>query len=105
MADSESDRRSSPRLPVTNSEIIGNEFSLFESPEGNRGAIRGLIEDVSEGGVCIRTSEPLNVSFPIRCHLPFAGSQVPVPTLMKVQWSQQISADTPRYRSGLRFLV
>jgi hypothetical protein len=102
MIDEDREKRRHPRLPV-HTEIVGREFLLLESPQRVNETVRGRVEDVSEGGLCISTNRPLTVSFPIRCELPFADSPVPVPTLMKVQWTREISPQL--HHSGLRFLV
>ena len=105
MAKKGSERRRHPRLPVKNSEVVGWRFSLLGSVDEAKGRIRGRIEDVSEGGLCIRSSQPLTVSFPIKCNLSLAGSPVSVPTILKVQWTKKTAAEIRRYRSGLSFLV
>jgi hypothetical protein len=97
------ERRRHVRLPVR-SEIVGHELPLLGAGEDET-PIEGHVEDMSRGGLCIETARPLRVSFPVRCELPFPGSHVPVPIVLKVQWSRQLSPGSSRYRSGLQFLL
>ena len=98
------DRRRHQRLPVKG-EIVGLELSLLGLPQTKKKTIRCRVEDISPGGLCVRTSRPLTVSFPIRCELPFPNTPVAVPVIVKVQWTQRISSEHHSYRSGLQFLV
>ena len=98
------ERRRHVRLPVR-SEIVGQELPLLGLAGENETAIHGQVEDMSRGGLCIETGRPLRVSFPVRCELPFPGCRVPVPIVVKVQWSRELSPGSSRYRSGLQFLL
>ena len=98
------DRRLHRRLPV-NSEFVGRELSPVGLPRSTRKTIRGRVEDISPGGLRIQTSQPLTVSLPIRCELPFPNTPVTVPVIVKVQWTQRISSKSHRYKSGLQFLI
>ena len=98
------EKRRHQRLPVS-SEIIGHELSLLGLPEETKKIVRGRVEDISQGGICVQTSHPLTVSFPIRGELAFPATPVAVPVILKVQWTQKISPKDHRYRSGLQFLL
>ena len=98
------ERRIHERFTVE-SEIRGHELRLLGFPEKRKKTIRGLVEDISSGGLCVRTSAPLTVSFPIRCELPFSKVPVSVPLILKVRWTQKTSPKAQQYRSGLQFLV
>jgi c-di-GMP-binding flagellar brake protein YcgR len=96
-----SDRRQYPRYPLE-SELIGCELSLLGVTEENK-HIRGHVEDISEGGICLLTSKPLGLTNPIQCKIRLAKLPVAVPVIMRVQWSLQVSTASS-YRNGLQFL-
>ncbi|MBV9574389.1 MAG: hypothetical protein JOY93_10070 [Acidobacteriales bacterium] len=59
---------------------------------------------MSNGGLCIRTREPLSALSILRCDVAMTEVPVRIPTLMLVCWTQEQELQTESYLSGLRFL-
>jgi PilZ domain len=65
----------------------------------------GRIHNLSNGGVCILSSFPLQPSMFICCNFPIADAPVAVPTFMQVRWSVKQGQKSPNYISGLQFVA
>ncbi len=63
------------------------------------------IHNLSNGGVCILSSKPLQASTFVCCKFPVFDSPVSIPTLMQVRWSVKRGQKSPSYMSGLQFVV
>ena len=66
--------------------------------------IQARVENLSDGGMCLITTKPLNISNPVRCEISLAEFPVALPILLQVRWSQEISPGS-EYRIGLKFLL
>ena len=64
----------------------------------------GRVHNVSQGGICFISTEPIPQSSLVRCDIGVSESPVSIPTLMQVRWiqKQRLQADT--YLTGLQFL-
>jgi hypothetical protein len=65
----------------------------------------GRIHNLSNGGVCILSSFPLQPSMFICCNFPISDAPVAVPTFMQVRWSVKQGQKSPNYISGLQFVA
>ena len=85
--------------------LKGVELPMLGSHQnGNRSEnIQARVENLSEGGMCLISPKPLNISNPIRCEIFLAEFPVALPILLQVRWSQEISPGS-EYRIGLKFL-
>ena len=78
------------------------------SRQGHRGTRLHTAEgvDISQGGLCIRTTIRLSISQIIRLGLPVCGAPVgtsiTTPTLAECRW---VELRHGQYRAGLRFLL
>jgi hypothetical protein len=66
--------------------------------------IRGRIQNVSDGGICIMTSSALTVSSFVCCELSMLEVPVTIPTLMQVRWSAR-RGNANEHITGLRFVA
>lgn len=66
--------------------------------------IDSQIKNVSEGGVCLMTTEPLEASQVIKISLPLPHVKITTPTLAEVRWVKK-EAGKDHYQAGLRFLL
>jgi hypothetical protein len=66
---------------------------------------QGRIHNLSNGGVCILSSCPLQASLFVCCNFPAPDIPVSIPTLMQVRWTAKHGNKTPSYVSGLQFVV
>ena len=63
------------------------------------------IHNLSNGGVCVLSSRPLQPSTFVCCTFPVFDSPVSIPTLLQVRWSVKRGQKSPSYISGLQFVV
>ena len=66
--------------------------------------VQGRIQNLSQGGVCILSSQPLPVSTFFFCEIAVPDIPVPIPALTQVRWNMKRGKDTLHYISGLRFI-
>jgi hypothetical protein len=79
-----------------------------ETEEQAPGAsFEGQVRNISSGGACLITAQPLKVNEILKVSFPIQSSIsdfISTPrTLVEVRWTE--SADKARYLSGLRFLL
>lgn len=65
----------------------------------------GRIHNLSNGGVCILSSCPLQAAMFVCCNFPVSDAPVSIPALMQVRWSVKRGNKSPSYISGLQFVV
>jgi hypothetical protein len=65
----------------------------------------GRIHNLSNGGVCILSSSPLQAAMLVCCNFPVSDVPVSIPTLMQVRWTAKRGNKSPSYISGLQFVV
>lgn len=63
------------------------------------------LHNLSNGGVCILSSSPLQTSTFVCCNFQVFDSPVSIPTLMQVRWTVKRGQKSPSYISGLQFVV
>jgi len=66
--------------------------------------VRGRIQNLSEGGACILSSQPLPVSSFVSCEIAAPDVPVPIPSLMQVRWNAKGGRDNQHFISGLSFI-
>jgi len=65
----------------------------------------GRIHDLSNGGVSILSSYPLQPSTFVCCDVPVFDAPVSVPTLLQVRWTAEHGDRPMSYISGLQFVL
>lgn len=80
---------------------LGHQTPLKNNPAGSR--IPSKTIDVSEGGLCLLTQEPLQTAQIVKLNLPLPKVDVTTPTLAEVRWVQREKSG-PNHKVGLRFL-
>ncbi|MGA8538606.1 MAG: PilZ domain-containing protein [Terriglobales bacterium] len=63
------------------------------------------LHNLSNGGVCILSSSPLQASTFVCCNFQVFDSPVAIPALMQVRWTVKRGQKSPSYISGLEFVV
>ena len=86
------------------SKLRGTEISLVGATGKRKNPIRGQIQNISAGGLCLRTPQPVHVASLLRCEIPFPRVPVSIPTLMQVRWAYKEPTGNS-YRVGLQFLL
>ena len=74
----------------------------IQEPEA---VIRGRIENISQGGICLLSSQRIPASSLVRCEIEVSMTRAAIPTLMHVRWAERTSAARGRYKMGLQFLL
>lgn len=65
---------------------------------------KGKVLNVSAGGVCLLTNEPLKVGQVLRMALPLPNVEATAPTLAEIRWVKKQN-EKGIYQAGLRFLL
>jgi hypothetical protein len=79
-------------LPAAGSE------SAVEAPH----TIRGHVQNISAGGLCISSPSPIEVADPFRCEIRGSTLPIGIPTILQVRWAQP---ESDGYLIGLQFLL
>lgn len=67
--------------------------------------LQGVTENISPGGIALSTHEFVPVDSIVRCEFSvLSGSEIRIPSLLKVRWSEKLEA-TGQYKLGLQFLL
>jgi hypothetical protein len=95
-------RRHYPRFPITG-EMRVSRLPLFGMQGQPEQVVEGEIQNISSGGVCVLTRQPLTVSDVFRGEIGLEPIPITIPVLSDVRWVEQLGNDL--YRVGLRFAV
>jgi len=95
--------RAHGRFPFA-AQFKASQLSPAGTPRARPGMLRGETENISTGGVCVRTDRPLKSSHLVRCELRLPGVPVRIPLLARVQWTEKRST-ARQYLNGLQFVV
>lgn len=60
------------------------------------------LENLSRGGICISSFEPLALACVVHCEIALGAAPVAVPALMQVRWVKE--TDAGRHHCGLAYL-
>jgi hypothetical protein len=101
----QTDRRREPRFPQSLEVTIQALPELGSSRKLRAVALRGRIQNLSEGGVCLITSRPVEKSSVLRCEITIGDVPLRIPTLIEVRWTRKQTMQPEDYISGLEFLI
>ena len=98
------EKRYSPRFPL-DAEITGVFLDQVNSSNDQpRLLLRGIVENISRGGVGVLCDEQAPKDGVVRCEIAIPGSSGHIPTLLRARWSKRVQ-EQRKYRLGLEFLV
>ena len=97
------DRRQHARYPLTR-DLKVQVLPVLRTSRKRRVEIHGRVQNIGAGGLCLTTSQPLEVYRPVLCDIPLSAVPVKIPILMHVRWSEKNSAGD-RFRVGLQYLL
>ena len=100
----ERDRREHARFPQA-LEVCARGLPPVQASYSAPKEVRGRIQNVSQGGVCIMSPHPLAVSTFVFCEIAVPDIPVSIPTLMQVRWTAKRGRDGQHYINGLRFVA
>jgi hypothetical protein len=101
---SDRERRQDERFPQT-LEVHARSMRSGDAPGARPKQFEGRIHNLSNGGVCILSSYPLQADTFVCCSVPVSDTPVSIPTLMQVRWTVKRGHKSPNYISGLQFVV
>lgn len=105
MAASETrDRRQYPRFPHP-MKLLATELPQSGSFTQRKTTIKGSIENISRGGICVLSDRSIPNSALVRCEFLLSDVPIPVPTLMQVRWTRKHDSREAGYTWGLHFLL
>ncbi len=96
-------KRLHARIPFA-TQLELKQLSAPNKPGLSGGVLRGKTENISTGGMCVRTKRPLKSSNLVRCELRLPGVPARIPFLAQVRWSKKRSGANS-YQAGLQFVV
>jgi PilZ domain len=99
----ESDRRQYPRFPQV-LELHAREMQSFGSGINTGKAVVGRVQNVSRGGVCLISPQPMERFCLVRCEIGVSEIPASIPTLMRVCWTRKQNLHVETYVTGLQFL-
>ena len=97
------ERRHHPRYAL-NCEFRGTKLSLLGAAKRTRGIIRGEIQNISAGGLCVLVDRPVKEFHLVRGEVLLPELAAGIPALTQVRWGEQVGQGS-RYRMGLQFLL
>jgi hypothetical protein len=100
----EHDRRQYPRFPQL-LELRAREVQPLGSGIEPEKAVVGRVQNVSKGGLCLVSPQPMARSCLVRCEISVSEIPVSIPTLMQVRWTRKKSLQADTYLTGLQFLL
>jgi hypothetical protein len=87
--------------------LEGRIFSGVEWVRGRGPAarkLRGVVSDISGGGLCLVTGDPPETSDPVQCVICVPQIPTGIPTLVQVRWIRT-DRRAKTHRVGMQFLV
>lgn len=96
------ERRLQERFPSHIELRVKQLTSLGFLPGEPDAAIRGQIQNISGGGICLLSGRSIAGSSLVRCEITVSGTGAAIPTLMQVRWTQ---VSVNGYEIGLQFVL
>ncbi len=95
------ERRLHPRYPVNPGLAAVGAFQGLQE-EGQQ-LLRGQLQNLSTGGLCLLGNRAVELSQVFRCEIPLPELPVGIPTLLQVCWIERPTG-AHAYRIGLQFV-
>ncbi len=99
------DRRHDARFPQSLEMSVRALPQLGSGKKAKSTVVPGRIQNISQGGVCLITSRPIEKSAVVRCEITLGEAPLKVSTLMQVRWTKKQKLQPECYLSGLEFLL
>ena len=101
----ERDRRDSARFPQNLDVWVRPLPALGPGHKVMLSAISGRIQNISQGGICLMTTRPLERGSVLRCEITIGEAPITIATLVHVRWTRKQRGQDESYLSGLEFLL
>src|SRR3989442_9426653 len=89
MFDQRQEKRQHPRYSFKESASLAPFSTVLYSNTRER-SVHAQLQDLSQGGFCLRADRGIKRDQVVRCELSLPGIPLPIPTLMRVRWSLKI---------------
>ena len=96
------ERRKCPRFPHV-LEMQARELPQL-GDDKRAGALRGRVQNLSRGGVCVLSNRRLERHSLVVCEIALPDLPLLIPTVMQVRWDQKREVEGENYLVGLQFL-
>jgi hypothetical protein len=100
----ELDRRQYGRFPQS-VEITIRPLPQLGLAKSKSAVIAGRLQNMSQGGICVLTSRPIDKSGVFRCEIVLSDAPIKIATLVHVCWTKKQMIQKESYLSGLEFLL
>jgi hypothetical protein len=100
----ERDRRQYPRFPQL-LDLHAREVQPLKPEIERHKAVVGRVQNVSKGGLCLISPQPIAQSCLVHCEIGISETPVSIPTLMQVRWTRKQNLQADTYLTGLQFLL
>jgi PilZ domain-containing protein len=97
------ERRKSPRFAWA-AKVVFTALPTIELEGQSVRQLLGMTENIGRGGIAIISSQPLSSAPLVRCEIPVPGIPTPIPTLLRMRWSQKTQLGGA-YRLGFQFVL
>ena len=92
------------RFPCTLN-IQARDCLPFNSRKAAPRPLVGRIQNISPGGICMLTEQPVPPGSLFYCELSMRDLPVSIPTLFQWRWTSKQNNEGVRYLTGLRFVL
>ncbi len=100
---SERERRRHPRFPQI-LEVQASEVPPLKQKQRAKSPLEGRAQNVSKGGFCLLTNEPVDRASLMLCHIGVSEGTTAIPTLVQVRWTKKRNIEDESYLSGVQFM-
>jgi len=100
---SERERRRYPRFPQI-LEIQAAGVPPLAQKQPTKSALSGRAQNISKGGFCFLTNQPVDRSAVMLCHVGVSEGVTAIPTLVQVRWTKKRDINEESYLTGVQFL-
>jgi len=84
-------------------DVNARELTRLPDPGPGR-TVRGRIQNLSRGGLCILSEEPIATASLVLCEIVLPEMPVSIPALLNVRWSEKREIARDSYLCGLQFV-
>ncbi len=100
---SERERRRYPRFPQI-LEVQACDVPPLKQKQHAKLPLEGRAQNVSKGGFCLLTNEPVDRASLMLCHIGVSEGAAAIPTLVQVRWTKKRNIQEESYLTGVQFL-
>lgn len=85
-------------------DIKAQDVLPLKAKEEPRPPVLGRIQNMSKGGICFLSQQPISKTSLLLCEIGVGDVPVAIPSLLQVRWTRKQNLEAESYLSGLKFL-